>query len=130
MSGAYMLTTNNRMELIAIIEALKQIPVHSRVVVTTDSQYVVNAIQKKWLAGWQQKGWKNAQKKPVANRDLWETLLVLMDNKDITFKWIRGHTGHSNNELCDKLAVTAYTNGPYMRDNGYGQSNDQPPFVF
>jgi ribonuclease HI len=75
--------------------------------VVTDSEYIVNAFTKKWIDNWQARGWRNAQKKPVANRDLWELLLPLVQQHKVKFSWIRGHNGHDENEQCDALAVAA-----------------------
>lgn len=100
------LTTNNRMELMAVIAGLEALKVASKVKIYTDSQYVVNGITK-WLPNWLKNNWKNSQKKDVQNRDLWERLLNAMDGHEIVWNWIRGHQGHKENELCDKLAVEA-----------------------
>lgn len=116
-SSAYAHTTNNRMELLAVIEGLVHTPANSHVVVTTDSQYVVNAFVKGWLTAWQRKGWRTAQKKPVANRDLWERLVALCNSREVTFTWIEGHAGHPENERCDTLAVEVYSRGPWKEDN-------------
>ena len=75
--------------------------------VVTDSEYVVNAFTKGWLTSWQMRGWKTAAKKPVANRDLWEQLLILTSERTVIFTWIRGHAGHAENEQCDQMAVAA-----------------------
>lgn len=100
------LTTNNRMELMAVIAGLETLKVASKVKIYTDSQYVVNGITK-WLPNWLKNNWKNSQKKDVQNRDLWERLLNAMNGHEIEWNWIRGHQGHKENELCDKLAVEA-----------------------
>lgn len=100
------LTTNNRMELMAVIAGLEALKIASKVKIYTDSQYVVNGITK-WLPNWLKNNWKNSQKKDVLNRDLWERLLKAMDGHEIEWNWIRGHQGHKENELCDKLAVEA-----------------------
>lgn len=116
---AYTHTTNNRMELRAVIESLRTLPEKTRVVIITDSQYVANAINKHWLTSWAQKNWRTAQKKPVANKDLWEMFLALLDKYAVTIEWVRGHEGHPENERCDELAVHAYTSGPWITDEGY-----------
>lgn len=118
-SGAFQKTTNNRMELMAVLKALEKIPDNKEVYITTDSQYVVNAVHKDWLSAWQDRNWRNAQKKPVANRDLWERLIKLLKTHRTRFEWIRGHTGHVENECCDRLAVSAYSQGPFQIDDGY-----------
>jgi ribonuclease HI len=116
LSQGYKYTTNNRMELRGVIEALSHTPETSTVQVTTDSQYVVNAVEKGWITSWLQKNWKNSQKKPVANRDLWEALIPLLAIRKVSFEWVRGHTGHTENERCDALAVAAYAS-PHLQDD-------------
>ena len=101
-------TTNNRMELTAVIEALSQLKEPCKVKLTTDSKYVCDAINQGWLESWLSKGWKKADKKPVLNVDLWTKLLPLLDEHDITFIWVKGHNGHEYNEKCDELAVNYY----------------------
>jgi ribonuclease HI len=105
-SGAAADTTNNRMEMTAVIEALRQLTRPCRVSITTDSQYVVKGMTE-WIAGWQRKGWVNSKKEPVLNRDLWEQLLEQSRNHIIEWKWVRGHAGHPENERCDQLAREA-----------------------
>ena len=105
-SGAAPDTTNNRMEMTAVIEALRLLTRPCHVCVTTDSQYVVKGMTE-WIAGWQRKGWKNSKKEPVLNRDLWESLLEQSKNHTIEWKWVRGHAGHTENERCDQLAREA-----------------------
>ena len=101
--GGAMLTTNNIMELTAVIEALKIIKKESKIVITTDSKYVQNGITD-WINNWKLKGWKTANKKPVKNKELWIELEELTTIHNITWEWVRGHTGHSGNERADKLA--------------------------
>lgn len=117
--GGYAHTTNNRMELRAVIESLSIIPEGAQVEITTDSQYVVNAVVKKWIISWQHNNWKNAQRKPVANRDLWEKLIVLLNSHTCRFMWVRGHMGHKENERCDTLAMQAYNMPGLLDDEGY-----------
>lgn len=97
-------TTNNRMELIAVIEGLAALSRPSTVDVTSDSQYVLNGLRE-WLDQWIARGWKTAAKKPVKNEDLWRRLDELRRRHDLRFHWIRGHNGHAENERCDRLAV-------------------------
>jgi ribonuclease HI len=99
-------TTNNRMEMRAVIEALRLIDRPSRIRITTDSNYVVKGMTE-WIRGWIRRNWVNSQKKPVLNRDLWETLLELSRPHEIEWAWIRGHDGHEENERCDRLARNA-----------------------
>ena len=103
-------TTNNRMELTAVIEALSALKESCAVTLTTDSKYVVDAIEKGWVYGWQRNGWRKADKKPALNVDLWEQLLPLLKMHKVTFVWVKGHAGHPENERCDKLAVGYYNN--------------------
>ncbi len=104
--GAEPDTTNNRMELQAVIQGLSALTRTSRVDLTSDSKYVLDGL-KEWLAGWKRRGWKTADKKPVKNQDLWMALDDLMGKHEVSFHWIRGHAGHAENERCDQLAVAA-----------------------
>lgn len=104
-SGGDANTTNNRMELTAVIAGLSALKEPCRVTLTTDSQYVVNALTKGWLESWKQRGYVKADKKPVLNRDLWEKLDALLQIHKVTCVWVRGHEGHPENERCDRLAV-------------------------
>jgi ribonuclease HI len=105
-SGGEMLTTNNRMELMAAIRGLESLRRKSRVKVTTDSQYVKQGIES-WLARWQATGWRTSDKKPVKNQDLWERLSAAVKPHDVRWEWTRGHSGHAENEKVDKLAREA-----------------------
>ena len=100
-------TTNNRMELLAVIQALETLKRSCDVRLFSDSEYVVNAINKGWLRGWHAKGWIKSDKKPVLNVDLWQRLLPQLERHAITFIWTRGHAGNPENERCDELAVAA-----------------------
>ncbi|MBO5789027.1 MAG: ribonuclease HI [Clostridia bacterium] len=104
MSGGEKNTTNNRMELMAVIEGLSALKMKCRVALYSDSQYVVNAINEGWAVQWQKTNWKNGKAK---NPDLWERVLSLCEEHEVTFHWVRGHDGHSYNERCDVLATTA-----------------------
>ena len=106
LSGAEADTTNNRMEMMAAIRALEALTRPSEVLLTTDSKYVMDGIQK-WVAGWQARGWKTADKKPVKNQDLWERLIAATKPHKITWEWVKGHNDHAENERVDKLAVAA-----------------------
>jgi len=103
-------TTNNRMELTAAIAGLAALKRPCRVRLTTDSEYLKKGMTE-WLAGWLRRGWKNSQKQPVANRDLWERLLELASIHQVEWHWVRGHTGHVENERCDALARAAIAAG-------------------
>lgn len=104
--GAEPMTTNNRMELSAALHAVQQLTRPCRVTITTDSQYLVKGMTE-WIFGWQKKGWINSKKEPVLNRDLWEALLCACKQHDITWRWVKGHDGHEENERCDKMAREA-----------------------
>ncbi|MBE6620532.1 MAG: ribonuclease HI [Ruminococcaceae bacterium] len=105
LSGGEPETTNNRMELTAVISALRALREPCQVTLTSDSKYVIDAITKGWAVSWRAKGWRKADKSPALNVDLWETLLGLLDIHDVTFVWVHGHTGHPYNERCDALAT-------------------------
>lgn len=114
-SRGFRLTTNNRMELWAVIHALEllntnQYPVH----IYSDSKYVIDAIQQKWVWGWQKKGFKEKK-----NEDLWMKYLQLHPQFNLTFHWVKGHAGHPDNERCDQLAVAAATSIELETDEGY-----------
>ncbi len=105
-SGHDPATTNQRMEVRAAYEAIVALP--GTLVVVSDSTYVVNCFKNSWWTGWRSRGWLNASKKPVANRDLWEPLIDLVEERgDVTFRWVKGHSGHPMNDLVDQLAVDA-----------------------
>jgi ribonuclease HI len=101
--GAEMLTTNNRMELTAVIQALAALKRPCKIALTSDSKYVLKGITE-WLPNWKQKGWRTAAKKPVMNSDLWQQLDQLVGTHEITWHWVKGHSGHVQNELADQLA--------------------------
>lgn len=105
LSGGSADTTNNRMEITAVLEGLKALKYPCSVTVTTDSQYVYNSITKGWAEGWRKNGWIKKDKKPALNADLWEELLNEIAKHEVNFVWIKGHNGHSENERCDALAV-------------------------
>ncbi|MBR0349954.1 MAG: ribonuclease HI [Clostridia bacterium] len=104
-SGGEAQTTNNRMELTAVIEALKLLKEPCEVTLWTDSKYVADGLGKGWAADWKKNGWKKADKKPALNPDLWDELLSLNDKHTITIQWIKGHASHPENEKCDRIAV-------------------------
>lgn len=108
LSGAEEMTTNNRMELTAVIMGLRALKEPCEVILTTDSRYVVDGIEKGWARSWQRNGWIKSDKKPALNRELWEELLLLLDTHKVKFVWVKGHAGHPENERCDELAVSAY----------------------
>ena len=104
-SGGEAETTNNRMELSAVIEAMKLLKEPCEVTLWTDSKYVADGLGKGWAAGWKKNGWRKADKKPALNPDLWDELLTLYDKHSVTIQWIKGHASHPENEKCDKMAV-------------------------
>ncbi len=116
LSQGYKRTTNNRMELLAVIVSLESLKRPCSVTLYSDSQYIVNAINERWLKNWVAKSWKKADKKPVLNRDLWERLLPLLETHQITFQWTKGHAGDPNNERCDELAVAASRSAELLPD--------------
>ena len=105
LSQGFDCTTNNRMELTGVIQALSALKYPCKVRVTTDSRYVVDGITKGWAQGWKKRGWKKSDGKPALNPELWERLLELLAIHDVEFAWIKGHAGHEENERCDRLAV-------------------------
>lgn len=105
LSGGEKETTNNRMELTAVIEGLKALKMPCDVTLTTDSKYVADALLKGWAKSWKANGWKKKDKKPALNPDLWEELLKLYETHNVTIVWVKGHAGHPENEICDSLAV-------------------------
>ena len=107
LSGAEEATTNNRMELTAAIQGLKALKQPCKVTLYSDSQYLCNAVNKKWVYSWKQKNWIKSDKRPALNVDLWEELLKLLDIHDVQFVWVKGHAGHPENERCDALATSA-----------------------
>ena len=110
LSGGERQTTNNRMELTAVIKGLSALTRPCRVNIVTDSKYVVDAITLGWARKWRAQGWKQNKKEKALNPDLWETLLNLLDLHEVTFTWVKGHAGHPENERCDELAVSFYQN--------------------
>lgn len=105
-SGGEPHTTNNRMELLAVIRGLEALKLAMTVDLYSDSQYVLKGLSE-WLNGWKRAGWKTADRKPVKNQDLWQRLDVLIQTHAVRFHWVRGHSGHPDNERCDALAVAA-----------------------
>jgi len=104
LAGGFALTTNNRMEITAAIEALSVLTEACNVELFTDSQYLRHAVERKWIAAWERNGWKTAGKQPVKNQDLWVRLQSLLVRHAVRFSWVRGHAGHAENERCDELA--------------------------
>ena len=105
LSGGEKNTTNNRMELTAVIEGLSALKESCIVDITSDSKYVIDAITLGWAKKWKANGWKRGKNQPALNPDLWDRLLSLLEQHEVTFHWIKGHAGHPENERCDRLAV-------------------------
>ena len=133
-SGGEAGTTNNRMELTGLLEALRQLKEPCDIDLYSDSQYVINGLEKGWAKGWRKRGWKKADKSPALNPDLWAPLLEESEKHVIHYHWLKGHAGHPENERCDRLAVeqskntaesrpdalrTADTGGYYGRSTGF-----------
>ncbi len=105
LSGGEANTTNNRMELTAVIEGLAALKERCEVTVYSDSKYVVDGIEKGWARSWKRNGWRKADRKPALNAELWDRLLQLLDAHEVSFVWLKGHAGHPMNEECDRMAV-------------------------
>ena len=119
LSGGYRRTTNNRMEILAAIVGLETLKEPCRVTLFSDSQYLVNAIEKGWALRWQANGWMRNRKEKAVNPDLWDRLLELCKIHTVQFEWVRGHAGHSENERCDELATAAVRSSNLAVDEGY-----------
>ncbi|MGC9404088.1 ribonuclease HI [Vibrio genomosp. F10 str. 9ZC157] len=117
LAKGYNLTTNNRMEMLAAVVALQTLKEPCEVILTTDSQYVRQGITQ-WIHNWKKRGWKTSAKKPVKNADLWQALDKETARHTVDWRWVKGHAGHRENEMCDELARTAAEN-PTEEDTGY-----------
>ena len=106
-SQGYKKTTNNRMELMAVIAGLEALNRPCEVMLYSDSKYVVDAFNQRWIDGWLKKGWKRGKNEPVKNVDLWKRLLAAKEKHQVKFNWVKGHDGHPQNERCDELATSA-----------------------
>ncbi len=126
LAEGFRLTTNNRMELLAVIVALEAIKFEGMdVCVTSDSKYVVDAVEKKWLFGWEKRNWKK-----VKNPDLWKRFLIVYRKHNVKFIWVRGHNDHPQNERCDQLAVDAALSLNLPADEWYEENVKSPPSLF
>jgi ribonuclease HI len=126
-SGGAKHTTNQRMEMTAVLEALRAVDGDS-ITIVSDSTYVVHCFRDRWYVKWQSNGWKNSKKEPVANADLWKPLIELVLERRPAFRWVKGHSGNVMNELVDRLAVAA-ANGPFdtpEADDPPGPPTDAP----
>jgi ribonuclease HI len=127
-SQGFVLTTNNRMELMGVIHGLRQLKKRSIVHVFSDSAYVVNGISEGWAARWKSNGWYRNKTEKATNADLWELLLDLIASQEtVTFNWIKGHNGHPENERCDELAMLALKGDILLPDEGYQASLSPTP---
>lgn len=117
-SGGYVRTTNNRMELMAVIAGLEALTKPCQAEIFSDSKYVTDAFNQKWIDGWIKKGWKRGKNEPVKNIDLWKRLLSAMEPHQVRFNWVKGHNGHPENERCDYLATSAADGEELMTDPG------------
>ena len=117
-SAGYKKTTNNRMELMAAIVGLEALTKPCDVELISDSKYLVDAFNQKWIDGWIKKGWKRGKNEPVKNVDLWQRLLKAKEPHNVTFTWVKGHAGHDMNERCDELATTAADGDNLLTDSG------------
>jgi len=118
-SRGYRKTTNNRMELMAAVESLKLLKEPCNVELYSDSKYLTDAINKGWLESWAKNGWRKADKKKVLNVDLWQELRQMLEVHSVTFIWVKGHAGNKYNEICDVMAVDAYTLSAENIDENY-----------
>ena len=121
LSGGFRRTTNNRMELTAAIVGLSALKQECRVVVYSDSEYVVKAMSRGWAARWKKNGWRRGKRGKALNCDLWEQLLKLGHRHIVEFRWVKGHSGNPENERCDQLAVEAAGRPELPIDDGYGE---------
>lgn len=124
LSGFEEHTTNNRMEMMAIVKGLESLQRGCKLTIVTDSQYVKNAFTEGWLEKWQRNDWKTANRDPVKNKDLWLQLLLLCSKHQVSWKWVKGHSGHIYNEQCDELARAAI-----VRKNGIDKRISLEPHV-
>jgi len=125
-SGGFRKTTNNRMELMAVIVALESLKVPCEVEVRSDSRYVINAMDKGWMGGWRLRGWSKADKKPLKNVDLWKRLYIAIQPHELNWTWVKGHAGNQYNERCDYLATSAAEGENLPIDGGFLQEGDEP----
>lgn len=118
LSAGYAMTTNNRMELLAAIVGLEALKTPCKVTLTTDSQYVRKGITE-WINNWKKRDWRTADKKPVKNKDLWQKLDKAVQPHQVQWNWVKGHSGHPENEQCDELARTAAESSNLKEDSGF-----------
>ncbi len=119
LSAGYRTTTNNRMEMLAVIKALECLKEPCSVTLYSDSKYVVDSVTKGWVYSWQKKNWIKSDKKKALNVDLWERLLPLLEKHEVSFVWVKGHADNVENERCDELARAALAGENLLKDNNY-----------
>lgn len=117
-SAGYKKTTNNRMELMAAIVGLEALTKPCEVTLISDSKYLTDAFNQNWIGNWQKNNWRNSQKQPVKNIDLWKRLLAAKEPHQVVFEWVKGHAGHPENERCDELATAAADGEDLLDDSG------------
>ncbi len=122
LSAGYRVTTNNRMEMLAVIKALEALKEPCHVVLYSDSKYVVDAITKGWVTKWKQNGWQRNKKEKASNVDLWEDMLKQLERHDVKFQWVKGHADNPGNERCDALARAAILSDNLQEDENYRNS--------
>ena len=130
LTKGFKLTTNNRMELLGVIEPLEALKESCKVTVYTDSQYVAYSVSKGWLNNWVNNNWKKSNKKKALNIDLWQRMLPLLEEHEIEFKWIKGHNNNHYNERCDQIAVQACYSSELIDDEGYKPKKDKQMDLF
>ena len=118
-SGGFALTTNNRMELLAVIRGLEGLKESCAVTIYSDSKYIVDAVNKGWAERWRSNGWRRNKREKAINPDMWARLLDLLKTHDVEFRWVKGHAGNPGNERADALAVAASKGGDLAVDEGY-----------
>lgn len=119
LAGGFRRTTNNRMEVLAAIAGFESLHEPCKITLWSDSRYLVDTMNKNWIAGWKKRGWKRSDKTPVKNVDLWVRMERATDGHDIEWKWLKGHAGHKENERCDLLATGAADGSCLKEDEGY-----------
>jgi ribonuclease HI len=127
LSQGYLKTTNNRMEMMAAIQALESLNVAGQITLHTDSRYLIDAVEKGWAKKWRAKGWMRNKRDKALNPDLWDRLLTLLEARPVSWNWVRGHTGNRENERCDRLAVAASRAANRIPDEGFDNPRHPGP---
>ena len=127
LSGGFLRTTNNRMEILAVIIGLEALMERCSVTVYSDSRYVVDAVEKGWARKWRANGWMRNKRERALNPDLWERALTALDKHEVELRWVKGHAGNAGNVRADKLAVTAANGGGLPRDKGFENPHPSSP---